>query len=370
MSNKRRRDEMENESSANGPRQVRTLLTPNTSIGQHFLKNPAVVESIVAKSHLRPTDVVLEVGPGTGNLTVKILEQCKKLVAVEFDRRMVREVLKRVEGTSNERNLQVIQGDVLKVALPYFDVCVANLPYQISSPFLFKMLSHRPLFRCAVIMFQLEFAQRLTAKPGDELYCRLSVNCQLLAKVENVLKVGRNNFRPPPKVDSMVVKIELKNPPPPVNFIEWDGLVRLLFNRKHKTVRAIMTSKSCLNVLEENMKTWKSLNQNQNNTEVLGAMDDGTNDGSTNDNMLFPVDTTNSKNNKKKRHRNNTGDVTVDDSKSMDLDDEASPKSAMKTLVETVLEETGYGNVRAAKMDMNDFLCVLAAFNAKGVHFT
>ncbi len=62
---------------------------------------------------------------------------------------MVREVLKRVEGTANEHNLQVIQGDVLKVELPFFDVCVANLPYQISSPFLFKLLSHRPMFRCA-----------------------------------------------------------------------------------------------------------------------------------------------------------------------------------------------------------------------------
>ena len=114
----------------------------------------------------------MKVGPGTGNLTVRLLEQAKKVVAVEFDRRMVREVLKRVEGCPREKNLQVIQGDILKVDVPYFDVCVANLPYQISSPFLFKMLSHRPLFRCAVIMFQLEFAQRLTAKPGDELYCR------------------------------------------------------------------------------------------------------------------------------------------------------------------------------------------------------
>ena len=227
-------------------KQSRTLLTPNTSIGQHFLKNPAVVDAIVQKAQLRPTDICLEVGPGTGNLTVRLLEQSKKVIAVEFDRRMVREVLKRVEGSPNERNLQVIQGDVLKVDLPYFDVCVANLPYQISSPFLFKMLSHRPVFRCAVVMFQLEFAQRLTAKPGEELYCRLSVNTQLLAKVENVLKVGKANFRPPPKVDSLVVRIEIKNPAPDVNFVEWDGLVRLLFNRKHKTARAVLCTKSTL----------------------------------------------------------------------------------------------------------------------------
>ena len=82
------------------------------------------------------------------------------------------------------------------------------------------------MFRCAVMMFQEEFALRLTARPGEALYCRLSVNTQLLAKVDQLMKVGRNNFRPPPKVESRVVRIELRNPPPPVNFTEWDGMVR------------------------------------------------------------------------------------------------------------------------------------------------
>ena len=291
---------------------VRTLLAPNTSIGQHFLKNPAVVDAIVQKSCIKSSDIVLEVGPGTGNLTVKLLESAKRVVAVEFDKRMVREVLKRVEVMEQRNNLQVIQGDVLKVALPYFDICVANLPYQISSPFLFKMLAHRPMFRSAVIMFQLEFAQRLTALPGSELYCRLSVNTQLLAKVENLLKVGKNNFRPPPKVDSMVVKIEIRNPPPPVNFVEWDGLVRLLFNRKNKTIRAIMTQKSCLLVLEENYKTHLSLN-----------------------NQMVP-----------------------------------DPLPDIKSIVEEVLSSEDYGEKRAAKMDTNDFLCLLAAFNERGIHFS
>jgi 18S rRNA (adenine1779-N6/adenine1780-N6)-dimethyltransferase len=190
---------------------------------------------------------------------VKLLERAKKVVAVEYDTRMVREVLKRVEGTEHGRSLQVIQGDVLKVELPFFDVCVANIPYQISSPLLFKLLAHRPMFRCAVIMLQEEFAQRLTAKPGEDLYCRLSVNTQLLAKVDQLMKVGRNNFRPPPKVDSRVVRIEHRNPPPPVNFSEWDGLVRLAFNRKHKTLHAVLTTKSVLAVLEKNHKTYLAL---------------------------------------------------------------------------------------------------------------
>ena len=138
---------------------------------------------------------------------------------------MIREVLKRVEQTEHARNLKVIQGDALKTAWPFFDLMVANLPYQISSPVVFKLLSHRPMFRCAVLMFQEEFALRLTARPGEALYCRLSVNTQLLAKVDQLLKVGKQNFRPPPKVESRVVRIELKNPPPPVNFTEWDGMV-------------------------------------------------------------------------------------------------------------------------------------------------
>ena len=80
------------------------------------------------------------------------------------------------------------------------------------------------MFRCAVVMFQEEFAKRLSAKPGDKLYSRLSVNTQLLARVDQLLKVGRNNFRPPPKVESRVVRIEPRNPPPPVNFMVcWTG---------------------------------------------------------------------------------------------------------------------------------------------------
>uniref|UniRef100_A0A0E0EY13 rRNA adenine N(6)-methyltransferase n=1 Tax=Oryza meridionalis TaxID=40149 RepID=A0A0E0EY13_9ORYZ len=134
----------------------------------------------------------------------------------------------------------VIQGDVLKCDLPYFDICVANIPYQISSPLTFKLLSHRPISRCAVIMFQREFAMRLVAQPGDSLCCRLSVNVQLLSRVSHLLKVGRNNFRPPPKVDSSVVRIEPRKPLPP-------------------TLGAIFKQKHALELLEKNYKTMQSL---------------------------------------------------------------------------------------------------------------
>ncbi len=297
-----------------------------------------VVQGIVDKASIRSTDIVMEVGPGTGNLTVKLLERAKKVIAVEFDTRMVREVLKRVEGTEHGKSLQVIQGDVLKVALPFFDVCVANIPYQISSPLLFKLLAHRPMFRCAVIMLQEEFAQRLTAKPGDELYCRLSVNTQLLAKVDQLMKVGRNNFRPPPKVDSRVVRIELRNPPPPVNFSEWDGLVRLVFNRKHKTLHAVLTTKSVLIVLEKNYKTYVALHGKG---EEVAA-------------LPLPVGM----------------EVEKDRGGKEGGKEGVKQYEEIRALVEEVVALPAFEGKRAAKMDLDDFLALLAEFNRRGVHFS
>ena len=123
---------------------------PNTNFGQHILKNPLIVTAIIAKAGLRSTDVVLEIGPGTGNMTMKLLDICKKVIAVEYDPRMVVELQKRVQGTEYQHKLQLIHGDFLKTGLPYFDACVANVPYNISSPIVFKLLAHRPMFRCAV----------------------------------------------------------------------------------------------------------------------------------------------------------------------------------------------------------------------------
>merc|ERR1719427_1623534 len=175
---------------------------------------------------------------------------------MEIDTRLVAELQKRVLGTPLQNKLTMMVGDIIKTELPFFDVCVANVPYQISSPLIFKLLLHRPFFRCAVLMFQREFAQRLVAQPGDKLYCRLSINTQLLARVDHLMKVGKNNFRPPPKVESSVVRIEPRNPPPPVNFKEWDSLTRIAFSRKNKTLGACFKADSVLGVLEKNYRIY------------------------------------------------------------------------------------------------------------------
>merc|ERR1712186_209544 len=236
---------------AGGNRQAMTF---NTGLGQHILKNPLVVQGLVEKAALRSTDTVLEIGPGTGNMTVRMLEKAKKVIACEVDPRMVAELQKRVQGTPLQSKLEMLVGDAIKSDLPFFDVCVANVPYQISSPLVFKLLLHRPFFRCAVLMFQREFAQRLVAQPGDKLYCRLSINTQLLARVDHLMKVGKNNFRPPPKVESSVVRIEPRNPPPPINFKEWDGLTRIAFVRKNKTLGAAFSQTAVQTMLEKNYR--------------------------------------------------------------------------------------------------------------------
>ncbi|KAJ9518185.1 hypothetical protein QJQ45_010082 [Haematococcus lacustris] len=341
------------------------------SKGQHILKNPMVVQAIVDKAGVKSTDVVLEIGPGTGNMTMKLLEKAKRVVAVELDPRMVRlcmhgmkallytawhdgmgasfgfpkvlELQRRVQGTAYERSLEIIHGDFMKVDLPYFDLCVANIPYNISSPLTFKLLAHRPAFRAAVIMYQHEFAMRLVAKPGDSMYCRLAANTQLLARVNHLLKVGKNNFRPPPKVDSSVVRIEPRHPPPPINFLEWDGLA------------------STLVAMEQNFRTYQALAAAGNVPQPdqpmagvvqlaagadAGGMDmsedsEGVEEGEADGMALDAV------------HRKGKGKVSPE----------------FKARVMTLLTEGGFEERRSSKMSQDELLALLAAFNAAGIHF-
>ena len=234
------------------------------SKGQHLLKNPMILSEIVNKSGIKSTDTILEIGPGTGNLTMLLLDAAKKVIAIELDPRMVAQLIKRVGVSPYQNKLQLIQGDVLKQKLPFFDLCVANIPYQISSPIVFKLLSHRPLFRAAILLIQREFAMRLIAKPGTEFYCRLSVNVQLLSKVEHIMKVSKKNFVPPPKVESSVVRIEPIHPLPKINFMEWDGMLRICFSRKNKTLGALFKQKKILEMIYQNYKKFM-----QNNNGVI-----------------------------------------------------------------------------------------------------
>jgi SAM-dependent methyltransferase len=111
-----------------------TIFKFNTDIGQHILKNGAIADNIVDKANVNPSNTVLEVGPGPGVLTSRILEKAKKVVAVELDPRMAAELTKRVQGTPQEKKLQIVLGDFIKTdlsKLPPFQICISNTPYQV-----------------------------------------------------------------------------------------------------------------------------------------------------------------------------------------------------------------------------------------------
>lgn len=228
---------------SSGLRSTRVALRKR--FGQHLLKNPDVVKAIVALAGVQPYETAFEIGPGTGNLTMHLLKSCRMLYAVELDRDMHRMIIGRVHGAGLSHKFQCICGDFLAAPLPPFDVLCANIPYQISSPVLDRLFFHRPLPKRAVIMFQLEFAQRMVARPGSSQYCRLSVNCALLcSSVRLAMRVGREQFRPPPQVDSAVVEFIPRDAPhpwlrQPGELLEWDAFLRLLFSSKNKTLRSL-----------------------------------------------------------------------------------------------------------------------------------
>ncbi|RAL46539.1 hypothetical protein DM860_004818 [Cuscuta australis] len=216
------------------------------SRGQHLLTNPRILDSIVRKSGILPTDTVLEIGPGTGNLTLKLLNVAGKVIAIEVDKRMIEILNKRVAEHGLRDKLTVVCQDALKTEFPQFDLMVANIPYGISSPLVAKVVFGTTSYRSATLLLQKEFARRLLANPGDSEFNRLAANVKLVADVELVMDVSKRDFLPCPKVDSSVVKIHPKPSIPDVNLDEWLAFTRTCFTKKNKTLGAIFKQKRML----------------------------------------------------------------------------------------------------------------------------
>ena len=356
------------------------------SKGQHLLKNPMILSEIINKSSIKSTDTVLEIGPGTGNLTMLLLEAAKKVIAIELDPRMVAQLTKRVGISPYQNKLQLIQGDVLKQKLPFFDLCVANIPYQISSPIVFKLLSHRPLFRAAVLLIQREFAMRLIAKPGTEFYCRLSVNVQLLSKVEHIMKVSKKNFVPPPKVESSVVRIEPLHPLPQINFIEWDGMLRICFSRKNKTLGALFKQKKVFEMIYQNyikfMKNNGNINQNnEGDKNQTFVVDSKLSDYNNDENIIKGLINNINDDEKNMELENDDDEEDKKDIKEDDKEDEemnvkegnnnadTSEKAKFKVKLINLLKDNNFLQQRAVKMTITNFLELLNLFNSNGIHF-
>jgi len=212
---------------------------PKKRLGQNFVIDYALLERMISYASVNKDDIVLEVGAGLGFLTQLLSSACKKVIAVEIDPKLIKILRSELR---NLDNVDIIVGDVLKISVPKFNKVVSTPPYSISSPLLFWLLERK--FNCAVLTFQKELAERLTASVGTKDYGRLTVNTYYRAETELLDYVSRNLFYPPPSVDSMVVRLKPREKPP--FSIEDEELffqlVRTLFNQRNKKVRNAVIS--------------------------------------------------------------------------------------------------------------------------------
>jgi 16S rRNA (adenine1518-N6/adenine1519-N6)-dimethyltransferase len=220
-------------------------LKPNKLLGQHFLVDQGIIREIIEKAGFDKSDDVIEIGPGMGALTIPLAKEVKGITAVEKDIRMVNHLMKKLEE-SNISNVTIVNSDILKVDFETLagemknrTKIIGNLPYNISSPFLERLITNKRFFSRAILMLQYEFAQRLSSGPGTKDYGAITVMTQYESSITRLLKVENDAFSPVPKVGSMVISIDLERPHPvraKDNEI-FELVVRGAFAQRRKTIK-------------------------------------------------------------------------------------------------------------------------------------
>lgn len=216
------------------------MARPKKHYGQHFLHDRGVVERIVAAIAPQPGDRIIEIGPGEGALTLPLLDSARTLTAIEIDAQLIPRLRERAAGRGE---LSVIHADVLEVDLTALAAggtlrLAGNLPYYVSSPILFHCLAHATVIKDMLFMLQREVVERMAAAPGSKVYGRLSVMLQLACKVEPLLSVPPGAFRPPPQVDSALVRLTpyAHSAALDVDPRLLDAVVRAAFGKRRKTL--------------------------------------------------------------------------------------------------------------------------------------
>ena len=206
--------------------------------GQHFLTDGAIIDSIVEAINPRAGEPMVEIGPGLAALTQPLVERLGRLHVIELDRDLASRLREHPQ-------LQVVESDVLRVdftqlatelGVPQVRV-VGNLPYNISSPILFHLLTHVNAVQDQHFMLQKEVIDRMVAQPCSGDYSRLSVMLQWRYEMENVLFVPPASFDPPPRVDSAVVRMVPRPSPPQINLALMEDMVKVAFSQRRKLLR-------------------------------------------------------------------------------------------------------------------------------------
>jgi 16S rRNA (adenine1518-N6/adenine1519-N6)-dimethyltransferase len=228
-----------------GPAQIRQLasrlgVAPTKTLGQNFVHDANTVRRIVAAAGLDPADVVVEVGPGLGSLTLGLLPACAAVVAVEIDPVLAAAL---PETSGYDPRLTVVTADALRVApaeLGAPTALVANLPYNVAVPVVLHLLSVLPSLTHGLVMVQKEVADRLVAGPGSKIYGVPSVKLAWYARARAAGRVPPSVFWPVPNVDSGLVAFTRREPPPGADRLATFAVVDAAFAQRRKTLRAAL----------------------------------------------------------------------------------------------------------------------------------
>ncbi|WP_112229065.1 16S rRNA (adenine(1518)-N(6)/adenine(1519)-N(6))-dimethyltransferase RsmA [Lentzea atacamensis] len=235
-----------------GPAEVRRLaeelgIRPTKKLGQNFVHDPNTVRKIVAAADLTEDDIVLEVGPGLGSLTLALLPNAKQVVAVEIDPPLAERLPQTVreQDPENADKLYVVLKDAMRVTgddLPAQPTAiVANLPYNVAVPVVLHLLNELPTLEKGLVMVQAEVADRMAAKPGSKIYGVPSVKLAWYAEAKKAGPVGRNVFWPAPNVDSGLVSFHRREKPlSTVDKTRLFAIVDAAFAQRRKTLRAAL----------------------------------------------------------------------------------------------------------------------------------
>ena len=234
-----------------GPAEIRELATaagirPTKTLGQNFLHDANTIRRIVRTAQLSAEDVVLEVGPGLGSLTLGLLDVVGRVVAVEIDPVLAGLLPSIAASRGVSERLEVVEGDALALAGlpgPAPTAMVANLPYNVAVPVVLRLLEELPSLRSGLVLVQAEVADRLAAGPGSKIYGVPSVKAAWYARMTTVGSVSRHVFWPAPNVDSTLVRF-VRRPPPPlppgVSRADVFTVIDAAFAQRRKTLRAAL----------------------------------------------------------------------------------------------------------------------------------
>ncbi len=222
-------------------------LRANKKLGQNFLINEEIINQIIEKANVNKNDTIIEIGPGLGSLTAKLLENANKVIAIELDSNMSN-ILK--ERFCLYDNFELIEKDVLKVDLneiveKYDSVkVVANLPYYITTPIIMKLLEERLKLKSITVMVQKEVGERFCAVPNSKEYGAITISINYYTKPEIIIDVPKENFEPMPEVDSCVIKLDVRKVPPVElkNEKDFFNLIKAGFSQRRKTINNSLAS--------------------------------------------------------------------------------------------------------------------------------